>query len=456
MDAIDVQAERERSRARRQAKADAMQRRRRALRLLDGRWNASRSALKAAIAEVYTKMTPAERRALLDVTLEVQRTERPHVDPTTVHTRPPAPEIFRGKGPKRAPRAEIPEPMEEDTEVAKKKFTPEQRVRFLDWLRAWRAENPKATGAEGHRAMQDHFGIEMSEQSFRSTYWIKAVPSAADRRAAAGKKAERANAPAPEEAAALGRKAAPSGADQVVVSRPGDLAEDEPGSFPPPAVRKASAPAALTPEQERHAESGSVPDGAEGEGLAQPPTRAVVPEGDSTASAGEANESSREANEANQAAADLKLSEAIHELAAAPYRGADRVAAEGGNGNGARRGQVGLHALGAPPLPEWIAERRAAARAASEIVEGERIGAKVAEVLANAEKKIAALEAEVARLQEDRKVSEEFVALQQGEDGRWKLRMRLVFDDLAPAAAVLELVGKAVAASKRREEVAHV
>jgi len=424
MDLSELRAERDRALARRQAEADQERRRRRAVRLLSGdhiraaRWNASPTALKQAIAEVYTKMDAGERRRLLEVALEVQRTERPHIDPMTVHTRPPVPE-FRPKPARRAARMEIPALEEEDTEVATKTFTPEQRKRVRAWLSGWRAKHPKATAAAGLSAMQEEFGATMTLLSFKRTYWDRAAPSKAPMRAAPHARSE--NRPTP---------AARPGATQPMISRPSDAAEDEPG-FPPPAA-EASSPPALTPEQERHADSGSVPDGAPDEVWDEGPLYPRAKEAEAAESVGTSNErrisagdiralslmlgfreipadtalgwddATREAvaeylaaciADANdnvveiptmpealaplgyyqirqigpdsELAADLKFSEAIHELAEAPYRGADRVAP---NGNGAHREAVISGAV--PHRAEY--PLRAVGRAVSEIVEGER------------------------------------------------------------------------------------
>jgi hypothetical protein len=55
----------------------------RARNLLHLRWNATPAELEEAIAEKYPKMAPEERETVLSQVLEVQRTERPKVDPAT-------------------------------------------------------------------------------------------------------------------------------------------------------------------------------------------------------------------------------------------------------------------------------------------------------------------------------------------------------------------------------------
>lgn len=92
MDPVDLQAERAASRTRQEPRRTQEMLRHRARFVLNGRWNASRTELHAGIAEAYPKLERDAQDELLAVVLEVQRTERPRIDPATVRCATPEPE----------------------------------------------------------------------------------------------------------------------------------------------------------------------------------------------------------------------------------------------------------------------------------------------------------------------------------------------------------------------------
>lgn len=70
------------------APREALERQRhRARQVLTGRWDANEEELRGEIAAQYEQLSAREVEELLVVTIEVQRTERPKVDPASVHVR---------------------------------------------------------------------------------------------------------------------------------------------------------------------------------------------------------------------------------------------------------------------------------------------------------------------------------------------------------------------------------
>lgn len=114
MDEIDIPAERERALQRAAARTEADQRRSRARTALRGRWDATAEELRTAIVEAYPQLgtddEAAELDRVLEVALEVQRTERTRVNPADLTTPITAPDTVEGKrwkaapAPPRAPR----------------------------------------------------------------------------------------------------------------------------------------------------------------------------------------------------------------------------------------------------------------------------------------------------------------------------------------------------------------
>lgn len=477
-DQVDVQRERERALARREARGAEQLRRRRAGMVLSGRWNASRAQLKTAIAERYPSMEPGEQAALLDTTLEIQREGRPKIDPSTIHTRPPAPERLDRKAPKRAPRPEPEAPMEEDTEMAGHKFKPEQRRRFRDWLRGWRAEHPDATQAAGLEALSRQFGVDMDLTVFRRTYWIKAAPPKSAKRAPA-----QSSTPPEKEAwigqppaEALGRETASGSALSAEVEK----------------QEEASAPAASSAQAEARPDAPEADASAGGGGeTAEPVEAEAAPEREITpaevhnlslilgfrrivpevAAAWDAETRRVVAEYLSACIADvndnvveippmpyvlaplgyypirphhLPVAEASaeDEEPAESYRGADRVTP---NGNGAHPGTAEPKAIGNGRGAAWIGE---SAQAVSEIVDGER-ELRASERLREAERAIQDLLQEVQSLRGTYELGE-FVRIEE-EDGEWMLRMSLRFPDRVGASRV---AAHLFAACATREEVA--
>lgn len=272
MDEIDLQREREAALRRREDRGAGELRRRRARMILSGRWDASRLELKAAISERYPSMKPGEKDALLEVTLEVQQTERTRIDPDLITTMAPAP-LRPEKRTLLAPVTRPPPAPKEDRRMAKKKFTPDQRREVRRWLAEWRIEHPSAKAPEALAALQEKFGVSITLPVFKRTYWLGAAPA---------KNGKRASAPSADEAAAIQTRlkhtAAPAANPNramPLLSRPSDDWDEGPlhpqGNGHPKAeapAETAASPAALTPEQERHADSGSLPDGAEDAAIA--------------------------------------------------------------------------------------------------------------------------------------------------------------------------------------------